>query len=71
MSVEMKMLFPLLGYMTSTNLTIRATGCVILFLPLLFGKDHNLGSNPSIGLVFSMAIFYMHYFSDRLVWRQG
>ncbi|MBX9690562.1 MAG: hypothetical protein K2X27_27850 [Candidatus Obscuribacterales bacterium] len=49
----------------------------ILFMPLLLAKiginvESIFGSNGgTLNVFWSMLVFYMHYFSDRIVWRQN
>lgn len=53
-------------------LPVQALSLSVLFLPLflgslVFGLNQGLQNTLSVG--WSMLVFYMHYFSDRIVWR--
>jgi hypothetical protein len=53
-------------------LPVLAITMAVLFLPLLLTaiSDPSLGLSSTLGVEWSILVFYLHYFSDRIVWRQ-
>jgi hypothetical protein len=49
---------------------VQALTLAILFLPALLSNENAAGTGATLGVAFSMFIFYLHYFSDRIVWRK-
>ncbi|HEY9677694.1 MAG TPA: hypothetical protein V6C76_06780 [Drouetiella sp.] len=57
---------------------VMLTTALVLFVPLLFAHVPQTPSiltqlfpNQTLNVFFSMAVFYLHYFADRMVWRSN
>jgi hypothetical protein len=50
-------------------LPVQVVSLTVLFFPLLaFGA---VNQDATLPVVWSMLVFYLHYFADRVVWREG